>query len=120
MKPYLFLFASLLMIISCTDRDDDVTAANIRIKNVSGFTFDEVQVGEQETLHTNIAPEDYSDYLPYEVAYRYAFISISVGEETYLLEPIDFVGETELPPGFYTYELHISEDGVVTLNFIAD
>ncbi len=120
MKKYLLLLTALLMIFSCTDRDDELTAANIRIKNLSGFTFEEVQVGDQETLHINIAPEDYSDYLPYEVAYSYAFISIKSGEETYLLEPIDFVGESELPPGLYTYELNVSEEGTVTLNFLAD
>lgn len=120
MKKYLFLFVALFVIFSCTDRDDELTTANIRIKNLSGFTFEEVQVGDQETLHINIAPEDYSDYLPYEVAYRYAFISIKSGEETYLLEPIDFVGETELPPGLYTYELNVSEEGTVILNFLAD
>lgn len=120
MKKYLFLFVALSVIFSCTDRDDELTTANIRIKNISDFTFEEVQVGDQETLHINIAPEDYSDYLPYEVAYRYAFIAIKAGEETYLLEPIDFVGETELPPGLYTYELNVSEEGTVTLNFLAD
>jgi hypothetical protein len=120
MKPYLLLLTAFAIMISCTDMDDEVTNANIRIKNLSSLTFDEVQVGEQETLHTNIAPEDYSDYLPYETAYSSASISIKAGEETFLLQPPDFVGETELPPGFYTYELNVTEEGGVSLNFKAD
>jgi hypothetical protein len=120
MKPYLLLLTVFAIMISCTDRDDEVTKVNIRIKNLSSLTFDEVQVGDQETLYTNIAPEDYSDYLPYETAYRYAFISIMAGEEAFVSQPLDFVGETELPPGFYTYELNVTEEGEVSLNFKAD
>lgn len=115
-----FLLLGLMAALSCTDRDDEVNAVNIRIKNASTFTYDEVQVGEQESLHTNVAPGDYSDYLPYETAYRYAFISIKAADTTYTLQPIDYVGETPLPVGLYTYELEVVEEGEVLLTFVAD
>ncbi len=117
---YIFCLTLGMMVASCTDRDDDLSTINIRIRNVSGMTFDEVQVGEQETLHMDIAPDAYSDYLPYETAYRYAYISIRSGEETYVLQPVDFVGETVLPIGLYTYELDVTEEGEVLLHFEAD
>ncbi len=121
MKPILIVLLSFgLLALSCTDRDDEVNAVFIRIKNASNFTYDEVQVGEQDSLHTNIAAGDYSDYLPYEIAYRYAFISIKAADMTYTLQPIDFVGETELPLGFYTYELGVVEEGEVLLTFVPD
>lgn len=121
MKRFLAFSLSIGMLLaSCTDKDDDVSAVNIRIKNASTLTFDEVTVGDQEILHMNVAPEAYSDYLEYETAYTYAYIEIKAGEETYILQPIDFVGETPLPIGFYTYELNVSEAGEVSLQFVVD
>ncbi|HMB64734.1 MAG TPA: hypothetical protein VKN36_16760 [Eudoraea sp.] len=114
------LLAISTIVIGCTDKDDDVNAVNIRIKNTSNLTYDEVQVGDAEKMHMNVAPEAYSDYLIYETAYRYAFVEIRSGAETYTLQPIDFVGESELPIGFYTYELNVSEEGDVELEFVID
>jgi hypothetical protein len=120
MKRYLFAISVFLLTLNCSDRDDDLGNANIRIKNSSSIVFEEVQVGDQETLHMNVGPGEYSEYLPYEVAYRYAFISITAGGETFILQPVDFTGESELPTGLYTYELDITEEDGVTLNFLAD
>lgn len=121
MKRLIVLLLSVASLTTgCTDRDDDVNEVNVRIKNVSDKTFDEVQVGDAEELHMNISPDDFSEYLVYETAYRYAFIQILSGEETFTLQPIDFVGETALPIGFYTYELNITEEGDITLNFVID
>ena len=121
MKPFLCLFLALgILCSSCTDRDDDVNAVNIRIRNVSGLHFDEVQVGEQEEPYTDIAPDSFSDYMEYEEAYPYAYVAITVGEETFVLQPIDFVGATPLPIGLYTYELDVTQEGEVLLEFVAD
>ncbi|MGB5228479.1 MAG: hypothetical protein WBN55_09450 [Eudoraea sp.] len=114
------LLTFLVFTLSCTDRDDNVDTINIRIKNDSNINFDEVQVGTNEELYTNTAPGDYSNYLVYEMAYQYAFVEIKSGEDIYVLQPIDFVGETELPIGFYTYKLNINEEGEVSLQFVVD
>lgn len=113
----LFLLAALL---SCTDRDDEVTVVNLRIKNASTLFFEEVQVGEAMEKHMNIAADEFSTYFEYETAYTYGYIEIKSGEETFTLQPIDFVGETPLPPGFYTYVLSISPEGEVLLEFRVD
>ncbi len=106
--------------LSCTDRDDDLVAVNIRIKNSSDLVFDSVRVGESEEPFTNLNPDDYSDYQEYETAYTYAFVQITSGEEVFTLQPIDFVGETPLPLGFYTYELDVTDTGEVLLEFVID
>ena len=121
MKQYIVLI--LLLVIglgACTDRDDDLEAINIRIKNESSLIFDSVQVGEALEPFTNLAPDDYSDYQEFETAYTYAFVRITSGEETFTLQPIDFEGETPLPLGFYTYELNVTETGEVILEFVID
>lgn len=121
MRCYIYYFLAIgFLVSSCTDRDDEVALANIRIRNVSSLTFNQVQVGEQPEPYTDIPPDSYSDYMEFEIAYRYAYIAITSGEETYVLQPIDFVGETELPAGLYTYELDVTEEGEVLLKFVAD
>ena len=121
MKRFLVLaLAIIIQFASCTDRDDDLNAINIRIKNVSNVLFEEVTVGNTEEVHSNVAAGEFSAYLEYEEAYSYAFIQITSGEETYTLQPIDFVGEEVLPIGLYTYELNISETGDVLLKFVID
>jgi hypothetical protein len=122
MKNFGFvLLAFLVFTLSCSDRDDNVDTVNIRIKNDSSVNFDEVQVGTNEELYINIAPGEYSNYLVYEMAYKYAFVEIKSGEDSYVsLQPIDFVGEQELPIGFYTYKLSVNEEGEVALEFAVD
>jgi hypothetical protein len=115
MLPFLFLVTVLL--VGCTDRDDDITLVNIRVKNNNNFTYETVQLADSETLLTDIAAGAYSEYLQFETAYRYAYIEVVAEGETYVLQPIDFVGETPLSLGFYTYELTIGEDGNIALEF---
>ena len=109
-----------ILLIACNDRDDDLEYVNLRIKNNSSFVFDTVLVGTAMDPHLNVDPGSYSVYFEYEVAYRYAYIEINSGEETFILQPIDFVGETPLPFGFYTYELDLTESGEVLLDFVVD
>lgn len=121
MKKYLILAISVFLInIGCNDQDDELNGIQIRVKNVSSISFDTIQVGGDEMVHNNILPDDYSGYLIYESAYRYAYINIKSAEETYILQPVDFVGETVLPLGFYTYEIGLDAEGNVTLNFVID
>lgn len=108
------------LIMACTDQDDDLDSVNVRIKNDSSILFDAVIVGTAPEPHLNVSPGNYSDYFMYEEAYRYAYIEITSGEETFILQPIDFFGETPLPVGFYTYLLDVTDTGEVLLEFVVD
>jgi len=121
MKKYIFpLLALLIFFVGCTDRDDNISAVNLRIKNNNSFTYDRVQVGADDKFHENVAAGSYSDYLEYVKAYRYAYIKIDTLGNSHVLQPIDFVGEDSLSPGFYTYELEIDAEGNVDLDFKRD
>lgn len=121
MKRFLILAISVFVfVVGCTDRDDELNGVQIRVKNVSAIQYDSIQVGGAEMIHTNVGPDSYTDYLEYETAYTYDYINISAEDETYVLQPIDFVGETPLPFGFYTYEIGLDEEGNVTLDFVVD
>lgn len=121
MKRALILsFCVYIFILGCSDRDDELNGIQIRVKNISTLQYDTIQVGNVDMVHTNVMPNSYSDYLEYETAYRYAYISISAAGETYVLQPIDFVGETPLPFGYYTYKIGLDDGGNVTLDFVVD
>jgi len=121
MKKYaLALFTFLFVSVGCTDRDDNVSAVNIRIKNDNSFTYDRVQVGADDKIHEILTAGSYSDYLEYETAYSYAFIQIDTAATSFVSQPVDFVGETPLGPGFYTYELKVDTAGEIGLNFVRE
>lgn len=120
MRNIVILIFSVFIFTACTDRDDEVSDVQIRIKNNSSINFERVVVGDQDHVHLDVAPDSFSEYLGYETAYTYAFIEVNSGSATYLLQPIDFVGETPLDIGFYTYELDVTEAGDVLLNFVRD
>lgn len=110
-KILLPLLVLVLTIFSCDDRDDNLEAVNIRIKNISEVTYTMVQVnGDAENVHSDITSGEVSEYFEYETAYAYASILIEADGKTYTLQAIDYVGETPLPLGFYTYELNIIEE----------
>ncbi|MBM1108004.1 hypothetical protein JQC67_17770 [Aurantibacter crassamenti] len=119
-KFLLLLFATTLVIGACTDRDDVIGDVNIRIKNQSNLNFVKVEVSGTEESYENVASGDYSEYLEFETAYKYASIVIEADSTNYSYQPIDFVGEDSLSFGFYTYELNITEEGEVLLNFKVD
>tara|TARA_R110002049_G_scaffold13497_3_gene58313 strand:- start:7977 stop:8354 length:378 start_codon:yes stop_codon:yes gene_type:complete len=122
MKKFMFLpLLFLVFCFGCEDRDDNLNAVNLRIKNVSDVTFTRVQVGAADKIHTDISSGAFSDYLEYEEStYRYAYINIMAEGNTYTLQPVDFVGEAVLSIGFYTYELDLTADNSVVLTFVVD
>ena len=119
-KHVIFLVLVVVNLVSCTDRDDKITNVNLRVKNTSSVSYEEVIVSSSEYVYENISAGSYSDYLEFDTLYSYAYIQILADGETYTLQPIDFVGETPLSPGFYTYELSIQEDGQVVLTLKVD
>ncbi|MRI00434.1 hypothetical protein GH721_07785 [Kriegella sp. EG-1] len=121
MKKFALLLITIVLVVgSCTDRDDELSGVNIRVKNDSNINFNSVTVGGSEEVYENISPGDYSKYLEYETAYRYNSVFIEADSTSYNYSPIDFVGEDSLSFGFYTYELNVNEEGEVSLVFKID
>lgn len=94
----------------------DATVARLRIANVGTVDFDQVivhfpngdAVGYGPVLASTRSFYAYSD----GPLYRYAAIEIRVNGTRYRYQPDDFLGETALPPGRYTYELSLVGDSV--------
>src|SRR5206468_773230 len=80
----------------------------IRVRNESNMDFKDVVV--DVTTFGNIKSGNVTDYhtLPAESsAYRYAYVNLLAGTNRMILQPIDFVGETPLGKGRFTYVLTI-------------
>jgi heat shock protein HslJ len=79
----------------------------IRIHNNSSRDFDsvEVQFPSQTEQYGPIAAGGSSDYHPVSEAYRYAYVKVTNGADEFVLQPIDYVGESLLSPGEYSYVL---------------
>ena len=85
----------------------------IRIRNDSEIDFDSVRVvfpDRDEARFGPIPKGTVSDFKHTARAYRYAEIHVNSGGREFTLQPYDYVGERELPPGRYSYLLGIQGD----------
>lgn len=81
----------------------------IRIANESGVAFDRVVVTfpGQEEDYGAVTAGGQTSYRHVERAYEYARIEAHRGGEVLVLQPIDYVGESLLTGGRYTYVLDV-------------
>ena len=98
----------------------------IRLANVSSLDYKNIVVN---TSTGNVNFEDLnagqiSDYKSFDLAYRYAFVELEINGETYTIQPIDYVGETPLENGKYTYQIDANESlekfGKLSISLVED
>ena len=118
------MFAVLLSLIACDSPllpwgGGDV---EIRIQNNSTFPFQRVDVvfPEDEVSYGAISAHSASDYRGVSKAYRYAYVEVEIAGEELRIQPIDYVGESLLDAGKYTYVLNVTIEGHLTLEFKED
>ena len=68
-----------------------------------------VNTSSGNTNFENINSQETTNYKTFEMAYRYAFVELEIDGEKYTSQPIDYVGETPLENGNYTYEIDIND-----------
>jgi hypothetical protein len=85
------------------DHDD----VEVRVRNFSTLDFDSVMVRfpRDTQRYGRVEAGRASSYAVVTEAYRYDYVEVWIGAEKYVLQPIDFVGESLLRPGRYTYGL---------------
>ncbi|MDR8393688.1 hypothetical protein NC796_21215 [Aliifodinibius sp. S!AR15-10] len=91
----------------------------IRIQNNSSYTLNDLKVvfPEDEVAYGDVSGGKKSGYEQVIKAYRYAYIETVVREKKLVLQPIDYVGESLLDHGRYTYELSIHEETYNSENY---
>lgn len=109
MKKIIPILLIALLFINCNE-NEDTTEVRIRVSNISQFDFSNIIVNtyNENVSFNNLNSGEVSDYKTFELAYSYAFIQLESDGNTYTLQPIDFVGETPLTNGNYTYQLDIN------------
>ncbi len=115
MKKFLFLIA-ILTFSGCAvnNSDTDPDSVYIRVANSSRIDFESISVSFPGAEHTfgPVLSGRNSDYKKFEQAYRYGYIEVKTDRETYVLQPIDYVGESPLTSGKYTFKIGIQDQRV--------
>ena len=112
MKKIFILIISISTLMSCSNDDDNNTSElNIRLSNISQYDFQNIVVNTStgNSNFENISSEQMTNYKTFQTAYRYAFVELEIDGETYTLQPIDYLGETTLENGNYTYEIDAND-----------
>lgn len=107
-KVSLLVVMVLTLFLSCEKEKETQLGEGIqiRIENTSSYTYKDVLVKLSEDRHYGtLAPGEKSAYQTFTTAYRYAYVELKIGDKTYVLQPIDYVGEEELKEGKYTYQI---------------
>lgn len=101
---------SLGAFAGCGDPVSPPGSVVIRIVNGSPFAFDEVEVNfsAQVEAYGPLPVGGRTQYRPVGQAYRYAYVRVRSGGKTVVQQPIDYVGETPLAPGRYSYVIELT------------
>jgi hypothetical protein len=110
-EPMSKIIASLALtavLVGCDTLDIGGTT-EVRVENGSPLTFDAVSywAGGNEVSHGALASGDSTPYVEANGAYGYTTTQVVVGADTVRLQVIDYVGETPLVSGRYSYVLRI-------------
>ena len=90
----------MLALFACPSK-----AVEIRIRNDSKVDFENVVVGGK--MYGDIKKGATSAYHTWKTAYRYSSVSLLAESKPLKIQPIDYVGETPLGNGHYTFVLVI-------------
>ena len=88
-------------------------STRIRVYNESTHTFTDLVVQTPGARHEfgHLAPRSYSGYREFGESYRYAFISLKIDGVDYVMQPTDYVGETPLGAGKFTFSISVVNPG---------
>ncbi len=118
----ILLTLTIFSLLSCSDDDDstnETNQVNIRLANNSEFKFEDATYNGIN--FGDIEPGEKTEYRLLENQFSYGSIYITINGEEYGWQPIDFVGESLLENGDYTFEYNFdSEEQILTDELIRD
>ena len=87
--------------------DDDAT--RIRLRNASTFELTAVTFapGTSRVEFARIGPAEVTPYSDVASAYSYGYLDVRVNGERRQLQPIDYVGESPIGSGRFTYVITV-------------
>ncbi|MEM8898956.1 MAG: hypothetical protein AAGC85_12655 [Bacteroidota bacterium] len=127
MKKWIFVLVGCCCLISCVDNDKpSPNGVELRLLNGSDVPFDEVlvRIGEKEERFAGLDTGAVTEYVSFDFLYRYAYTQVIIGEDTAIIQPIDFVGERKYTSGRFTYKLFftdfLAEEEYLDIEFIPE
>ncbi len=97
--------AFVIALAACGGGGDDV---EVRVCNRTGYAV--TKLAASEFIDRSLADGECTEYVePKHDAYRYTFADFMVGIDRFAWFPIDYVGETPLSAGRWSYELRIRD-----------
>lgn len=112
MKKIFLLFVMGVLFSCSNDTTSDTiipqtSSVQIRIQNASPYKFENIIVNtyNKDVSYENLIPNQKSVFKTFDLAYSYAFVQLQINGKTYTIQPVDFVGETPLENGNYTYKI---------------
>ncbi len=108
-KITISLFIYALVFTGCNVVGNNDTEVEIRVKNNSSYTIEgfRISTGGGDFTYETLAPGEVSDYKLYDYSYSYFFVSFSIDTNDFVKQPIDYVGESKIKNGKYTYNIAI-------------
>ena len=106
MNKFLIVAIWTLAIIGCSN-DDNPKEVSIRLENTSQSEYKNIVINTSTGFvdFPDLNPGERSKYQVFDRAYRYAYVKVEIDGIEQVLQPIDYVGETPLENGNYTYEI---------------
>ena len=111
MKRFLILIIAITAMISCSkDSSDNPSGLKIRLSNSSQYNFKDIVINTTTGYVNfgNLNSGEKTEYKEFNKAYRYAFVKLEIDGKTYTIQPIDYVGESTLKDGSYTYQIDVN------------
>ena len=134
MKLRISLIIILFTLFNCVDSNKglveetncDIPDVRIRLINSSNYDFKNIIVNSQSGIknYGNIDAKKESGYQIFDLAYKYGFVELEIGGKVFTIQPRDYVGETPLEKGVYTYQIDANNSeerySKLSLTFIED
>ena len=94
---------------ACTRPPTNSESTHIRVRNKSDVDFEQVTMRfMKEQISFSAVPKGQaSAYRTVSEAYRYGYVEVVIAGESFVLQPIDYMGERPLGSGSFTYEITV-------------
>ena len=121
-KIILSLLVCITILTGCSVLGNDDTEVEIRVKNSSTYTIESLRISTGGGDHTyeTLAPGEISTYKAYDFSYSYFFTSFSIDTNQFVQQPIDYVGESKIKGGRYTFDITVETFEGRPIHFTGD
>ena len=120
MKNVIYSLLVLIVITTgCNVASQDGDNVQIRVSNESTYPLQNFRIntGGGDNTYGTINAGSKSDYASYEYSYNYFYVSVDIDTSTFVIQPIDYVGESKIKPGKYTYSISVETVGDQPVSF---